>query len=77
MYITSQLRHLLCTVTVVLPSPVSSMFSSGMVMVTVQVYSPPCDVSRGEKERVLVSDCTEPDEFTHCTVGGLIRLSVI
>ena len=42
-------------------------------MVTVQVYTPPCDVSRGEKVSLPLSDCTEP--LDHCTVGGVVRVT--
>ena len=42
-------------------------------MVTLQVYTPPCDVSREEKVSVPLSDCTEPPESSHWTMGGLIR----
>ena len=48
-----------------------------MVMVTLQVYSPPSDVSRGENERIALSDMTLPDEFSHCTLGSVIRLSAV
>ena len=66
---------LLCTAIVVLPYSVNMTFSSGMEMVTLQVYTPPWDVSSGEKTSGSVSDTTEPDEFSHCTVGGLVRLA--
>ena len=46
-----------------------------MEMLTLQVYIPPCDVSRGEKVSFPVSDCTEPPEFSHWTMGDLIRLA--
>ena len=44
-------------------------------MVTLQVYIPPCDVSRGEKVSLPLSDCTEPLDSDHCTVGGLVRVT--
>ena len=66
---------LLCTAIVVSFLSVKMMFSSGMEMVTLQVYTPPCDVRSGEKVSGSVSDTTEPDEFSHCTVGDLVRLA--
>ena len=48
--------------------------SSGMEMVTVQVYSPPSDVLNSGKLRMLLSDCTNPVKLRHCTIGALIRL---
>ena len=66
---------LLCTAILVSFLSVKVMFSSGMEMVTLQVYTLPWDVSSGEKMSGSVSDTTEPDEFSHCTVGGLIRLA--
>ena len=48
--------------------------SSGMEMVTVQVYSPPSDVLNSGKLRMLLSDCTDPIKLRHCTIGALIRL---
>ena len=50
------------------------MSSSGMEMVTVQVYSPPSDVLNSGKLRMLLSDCTDPVKLRHCTIGALIRL---
>ena len=64
---------LLCTAILVSFLSVKVMFSSGMEMVTLQVYTPPWDVSSGEK--TSGSDTTEPAEFSHCTVGGLVRLA--
>ena len=46
-----------------------------MEMVTLQVYTPPCDVIRGEKVSVPVSDCTEPLASDHCAVGGVVRVT--
>ena len=66
---------LLCTAIVVSFLSVKMMFSSGIEMVTLQVYTPPCDDSSGEKVSVPLSDTTEPDEFSHCTVGDLVRIA--
>ena len=43
-------------------------------MVTLQMYCPPSDVLSSENDRVLLSDTTEPEEFSHSTVVGVTRL---
>ena len=43
-------------------------------MVTLQKYTPPSDVLSLENDRVLLSDTTEPEEFSHSTVVGVTRL---
>ena len=70
-------HYLLSTVIVVLFSLVTVTSSSVMLMVTLQVYSPLSDVSRGENERVALSDMTLPDEFSHCTLGAVSRLLAV
>ena len=45
-----------------------------MKMVTLQVYCPAWDVLGSENDRVLLSDTTEPEEFSHSTVVGVTRL---
>ena len=66
---------LLCTNSVTLQLSVNWRLISGMEMVTLQVYTPPCDVSRGEKVNLPVSGCTEPLDSDHCTVGGVVRVT--
>ena len=44
-------------------------------MVTLQVYTPPSDVSRGEKVTFVVLDSISPVEFSHSTVGAVNRLA--
>ena len=46
-----------------------------MEMLTLQVYTPPCDVSRGEKVSLPLAGCTEPLDSDHCAVGGVVRVT--
>ena len=41
---------------------------------TLQKYTPPSDVLSSENDRVLLSDTTEPEEFSHSTVMGVTIL---
>ena len=45
-------------------------------MVTLQVYSLPCDVKRGGKKSLLFSETRELLEFSHCTLTLPTKLGV-
>ena len=62
--------------TLVVLFPTSVIFSRGIETVTLQVYSPPCDVSRCGNNSLLFSETRELLEFSHCTLTLPTKLGV-